>query len=106
MPALAQVNPRVAPVVRALEDHYRNVKTLQAIFLERYSDSRQSMQLESGTVYFSRPGRMRWDYESPEKKALFLQWTARQCGFLCRPTAPPRARPSNRARTGARRWHY
>ena len=26
---------------------------------------------ESGTVYFSRPGRMRWEYESPEQK-LFL----------------------------------
>jgi outer membrane lipoprotein carrier protein len=70
-PAAAQVSPQVAPVVRALEDHYREAKTLKAIFLERYSDGPQNIQLESGTVYFSRPGRMRWDYESPEMK-LFL----------------------------------
>jgi outer membrane lipoprotein-sorting protein len=70
-PAAAQVNPQAAPVVRALEDHYREAKTLKAIFLERYSDGPQNIQLESGTVYFSRPGRMRWDYESPEMK-LFL----------------------------------
>lgn len=29
------------------------------------------MQAESGTVYFSRPGRMRWEYEAPEQK-LFV----------------------------------
>ncbi len=71
LPAAAQVNPQAAPIVRALEDHYRDAKTLKAIFLERYSDGPQNIQLESGTVYFSRPGRMRWDYESPEMK-LFL----------------------------------
>lgn len=26
------------------------------------------MVVESGTVYFEKPGRMRWDYDSPEKK--------------------------------------
>jgi outer membrane lipoprotein carrier protein len=71
LPATADINPQIAPIVRALEDHYRNVKTLKAIFLERYSDGPQNIQLESGTVYFSRPGRMRWEYESPETK-LFL----------------------------------
>jgi outer membrane lipoprotein carrier protein len=65
------IDPRVAPVVRTLEDHYRNVKTLKAIFLERYSDDPKNIQLESGTAYFSRPGRMRWEYESPQMK-LFL----------------------------------
>src|ERR1700691_5734488 len=71
MPASAETSAAAAPVVRALEAHYSGIKTLQAIFLERYADGRQNQRLESGTVYFSRPGRMRWDYESPEKK-LFL----------------------------------
>jgi outer membrane lipoprotein carrier protein len=54
-----------------LDAHYHNVRTLQAVFLERYIEGGQTVRAESGTVYFSRPGRMRWDYESPEKK-LFL----------------------------------
>jgi outer membrane lipoprotein carrier protein len=54
-----------------LEEHYRHPQTLKAVFLERYSESQKEARIESGTVYFKRPGRMRWEYESPEKK-LFL----------------------------------
>jgi outer membrane lipoprotein carrier protein len=69
--ARANISPEAAAVARALEARYHDAKTLQAIFLERYSDSRQGLQAESGTVYFSRPGRMRWEYEAPEQK-LFV----------------------------------
>src|ERR1700693_119833 len=58
-------------VVRALEQRYRHATTLSAVFLERYSDGNGAPTAESGTVYFSRPGRMRWEYESPQQK-LFL----------------------------------
>ncbi len=54
-----------------LEQHYRHVHTLQAVFLQRYSEGPREVRIESGTVYFKHPGRMRWEYESPEKK-LFL----------------------------------
>jgi outer membrane lipoprotein carrier protein len=67
----AQVSPQAAPLVKAIENRYRNVKTLKAAFLQTYRDGRSGIQIESGTVYFSRPGRMRWEYESPETK-LFL----------------------------------
>jgi outer membrane lipoprotein carrier protein len=56
---------------RLLEEHYRHPRTLRAIFFERYSEGQKQARFESGTVYFKRPGRMRWEYESPEKK-LFL----------------------------------
>lgn len=56
---------------RAVEARYRGARTLKAIFYERYSDGSGGVAAESGTVYFSRPGRMRWEYESPEKK-IFL----------------------------------
>jgi outer membrane lipoprotein carrier protein len=69
--ASAKTSPPAEPVVRALEKYYHDVKTLKAVFLERYSDSREGLEIESGTVYFSRPGRMRWEYESPERK-LFV----------------------------------
>jgi outer membrane lipoprotein carrier protein len=70
-PAHADTSPRAAAAARALEARYHDAKTLEAIFLERYSDSRQGLEAESGKVYFSRPGRMRWEYEAPEQK-LFV----------------------------------
>ncbi len=61
----------VQAIVQAVEARYRSATTLKAVFLERYSEGRQAVRVESGTVYFRRPGRMRWEYESPETK-LFL----------------------------------
>src|ERR1700741_4568497 len=61
--------------VRALESRYAHTHTLRATFFERYSDGKGAAQSESGTVYFSRPGRMRWDYESPEKKLFLVDGT-------------------------------
>src|ERR1700730_3994874 len=58
--------------VHALEKHYQSVRTLKAVFYERYSDGKGPGTAESGTVYFSRPGRMRWDYESPEQKVFLV----------------------------------
>lgn len=58
-------------IVRAVEARYSRARTLEAKFYERYRASGQPGQSESGTVYFSKPGRMRWDYESPQTK-LFL----------------------------------
>ncbi len=67
----AAANSDASAIVRALEAHYQAALTLRAVFLERYSEGRNAIQVESGTVYFSRPGRMRWEYESPETK-LFV----------------------------------
>ena len=54
-----------------MEARYRGAKTMQAAFLERYTENGQEVRTESGTAYFRRPGKMRWEYESPEKN-LFL----------------------------------
>jgi len=63
--------PGVQDVVKLVEARYHSSHTLKAIFLERYNEGRHTARVESGTAYFSRPGRMRWEYESPEEK-LFL----------------------------------
>ncbi|HVA71497.1 MAG TPA: outer membrane lipoprotein carrier protein LolA, partial [Candidatus Limnocylindrales bacterium] len=69
---LSPANAKTAKdVARAIEAHYRNTKTMTAIFLEKYTSGEAGIRVESGKVYFSRPGRMRWDYDSPEKK-MFL----------------------------------
>jgi outer membrane lipoprotein carrier protein len=65
----------VQTTVRALEARYQHARTLKAIFFERYSDGNGGVAAESGTVYFSRPGRMRWEYESPEQKLFLVDGT-------------------------------
>lgn len=70
-PGAAQSPPSAKALTHLLEEHYRQPKTLKAVFLERYSEGQKEARTESGTVYFRRPGQMRWEYESPEKK-LFL----------------------------------
>ncbi|MGH9756774.1 MAG: LolA family protein, partial [Candidatus Acidiferrales bacterium] len=63
--------PTASEVRHGLEMRYRHAATLKAAFYQRYSDGHGGGVAESGTVYFSRPGRMRWEYESPQQK-LFL----------------------------------
>ncbi|MGA8366842.1 MAG: LolA family protein [Candidatus Acidiferrales bacterium] len=62
-------------VRRALETRYKHARTLKAVFFERYTDGSGGVTAESGTVYFSRPGRMRWEYESPEQKLFLVDGT-------------------------------
>jgi outer membrane lipoprotein carrier protein len=77
VPALSKAYPQpsdprnIQNVIRIVEARYHSSKTLKAMFLERYTEGRLTARVESGTAYFSRPGRMRWEYESPEEK-LFL----------------------------------
>jgi outer membrane lipoprotein carrier protein len=57
--------------VRRMEHRYRAAKTLQATFLERYTENERTVRVESGVAYFRRPGKMRWEYAAPENN-LFL----------------------------------
>jgi outer membrane lipoprotein carrier protein len=57
--------------VGLFEARYRSARTLQATFLERYTENEQTVRTEAGTAYFRRPGKMRWEYEAPERD-LFL----------------------------------
>jgi outer membrane lipoprotein carrier protein len=65
----------VHTAVRSLEARYQHARTLKAVFFERYTDGNGAIAAESGTVYFSRPGRMRWEYESPEQKLFLVDGT-------------------------------
>ena len=57
--------------VKRLEATYRAARTMQVIFLEQYSENGRVIRIEAGAAYFRRPGKMRWEYQSPEKN-LFL----------------------------------
>ena len=69
--ALSSTSPEAKLIGAKLEARYRGAHTLVATFLERYSENGRIVRSEAGIVYFRRPGRMRWEYESPEKN-LFL----------------------------------
>ena len=71
LPAVVAVGNSTPAALSALEDRYRKATTLQATFLERYSENGKQVKVEAGTAYFLRPGKMRWEYEQPEK-SLFL----------------------------------
>jgi outer membrane lipoprotein carrier protein len=57
--------------VNRFESRYRAAHTLQANFLERYTENGRVVRVEAGIAYFRRPGKMRWEYQAPEKN-LFL----------------------------------
>ncbi len=73
--AAPTATPTASEVRHGLEMRYRHAATLKAAFYERYSDGRGGGVAESGTVYFSRPGRMRWEYESPQQKLFLVDGT-------------------------------
>ena len=66
----AQKSASLEPI-RRMEHRYRTAKTLQATFLERYTENDRTVRVESGVAYFRRPGKMRWEYAAPENN-LFL----------------------------------
>jgi outer membrane lipoprotein carrier protein len=70
---LLPATPVAAPQTPAqrFEARYRSARTLRAGFLERYSENGKLVRAEAGTAYFRKPGKMRWEYEKPEKN-LFL----------------------------------
>jgi outer membrane lipoprotein carrier protein len=69
--ALAGGSADIKPFVDLFESRYRAARTLQATFLERYTENGRVVRVEAGIAYFRRPGKMRWEYQAPEKN-LFL----------------------------------
>lgn len=55
-----------------MEARYGAARTLQARFLERYLENGRLVRAEAGNAYFLKPGKMRWDYEAPEKNTFLV----------------------------------
>lgn len=58
-------------LLKGVEQRYNRARTLKVVFTETYSVQQRVRKPESGTLYLRKPGRMRWDYQSPPGK-LFL----------------------------------
>ena len=69
--SLAAQTPDLGPMLKAVEARYNHAQTLQVVFHEAYTAPGQPRRTESGSLLLRKPGRMRWDYTSPEGK-LFV----------------------------------
>jgi outer membrane lipoprotein carrier protein len=68
----SDVMPPAADIAAALQRRYDNVKDFSASFTHTYEGGvLRRKAAEKGTVSIKKPGKMRWDYTSPEKK-LFI----------------------------------
>jgi outer membrane lipoprotein carrier protein len=62
--------PNIHAVAEAVDARYNGLRSLQAEFTEIYQGS-GTERTESGTLWLKKPGKMRWEYRSPEEK-LFV----------------------------------
>ena len=62
--------PNVNTVARQVDERYNRLRTLEADFTEIYQGS-GTERTESGRLWLKKPGKMRWEYRSPEEK-LFI----------------------------------
>jgi len=62
--------PSLHEVAQAVDQHYDRLRTLQADFTEIYQGAGIE-RTESGTLWLKKPGKMFWQYRSPEEK-LFI----------------------------------
>lgn len=66
----ADAEPDLKTLADAVDAHYNRLHSLEAQFTELYRGSGMERN-ESGTVWLKKPGKMRWEYRSPEEK-LFV----------------------------------
>lgn len=63
-----------SPVLRSLENAGRALKTMQAFFLEtKVTVLLDEKQERRGTVMMHIPGRLRWNYETPQPSVLVIK---------------------------------
>lgn len=63
-------------LAKAVQGHYQQVRDFTASFEQAYvGGALKRRSVERGTVSIRKPGRMRWDYDAPEKKLFIADGT-------------------------------
>lgn len=70
-PFAAAQNTELDRIVDSLQTKYNKLTSLAADFTQIYNAPGERARRESGRLLLKKPGRMRWDYASPEEK-LFV----------------------------------
>lgn len=68
---LANLSPQDRADIRRIENYLNTIKTLQARFLQVSSEG----DFSEGTLYFSKPGKMRLEYDDPNPKVIVSDGT-------------------------------
>jgi outer membrane lipoprotein carrier protein len=63
-------NPSLKETLEGLQRHYRETKSFSAKFVEEISPVGAPKRTRTGTVYFRKPGQMRWEFEEPSKELI------------------------------------
>jgi outer membrane lipoprotein carrier protein len=75
-------SPPAEEVASALQKKYDAIRDFSADFVHRYEGGAlRRTREERGTVYVKKPGKMRWDYKSPDEK-VFVSNGARLYQFF------------------------
>jgi outer membrane lipoprotein carrier protein len=69
-PSGAPVSKDLKQVLDRLQRHYRDTSSFSAKFNEEIATVGAPKRQRNGTVSFRKPGRMRWDFEAPEKQTI------------------------------------
>lgn len=59
------------PILRKVGDHYNHLSSLRASYSEHYTGMGMD-RTETGTLLLKKPGRMRWNYNTPAGKVFLL----------------------------------
>jgi outer membrane lipoprotein carrier protein len=72
-PAGAPSAPDATALARRVQGFYESTRDLSARFVQTYSYAALGRrQVSKGTLQVKKPGRMRWDYESPTGKTIVV----------------------------------
>jgi outer membrane lipoprotein carrier protein len=69
-PSGAPASQDLKPVLDRLQHHYRDTNSFSAKFNEEVATVGAPVRKRQGTVSFRKPGRMRWDFDDPEKQTI------------------------------------
>lgn len=71
LPSVASAAPEVDAVLKGIQGFYAEAKDLKANFIQTYTYTVYGRkQISKGTVFFKKPGKMRWDYQTPTPKVF------------------------------------
>jgi len=73
--AAATGEDSLAKVLAGLQRHYRETKSFSAKFDEEIAPVGAPRRSRTGTVYFLKPGRMRWNFDEPSKELVVSDGT-------------------------------
>jgi outer membrane lipoprotein carrier protein len=68
--AKADHNDKLAAILTRVQNHYQKTNTLKAKFTENIAAADGRKRDRSGTVYYRKPGKMRWDFDGTETETI------------------------------------